>query len=166
MINLCRKLLEAIGINKERLRIEWASAAEGSRIAKVITDFIGQLKEIGPLGKGNGEEDGSRLKLRLEVAKKLVPYIKLVESHKLRSPSVSEEDQLLKKDEEDKLFRELVVDQLWTSEILLLLKERCLSIEGIFEIIGGSRSEVSRYLDAAARRGLVMWKSAGFTARV
>jgi len=34
MVYICKKLLEHIGVNPERLRIEWVSAGEGIRFAK------------------------------------------------------------------------------------------------------------------------------------
>ena len=45
--------LKAAGIEPERLRIEWASAGEGKKIAEIIKDFTTQLEKLGPnpLGK-------------------------------------------------------------------------------------------------------------------
>lgn len=41
-------LLDFIGIEKERLRLEWVSATEGKRFAEIIEDFTNRLKEMGP----------------------------------------------------------------------------------------------------------------------
>jgi F420-non-reducing hydrogenase iron-sulfur subunit len=35
-------------LEKERLRLEWFSAAEGQRFANVITEFIQEVKKVGP----------------------------------------------------------------------------------------------------------------------
>jgi F420-non-reducing hydrogenase iron-sulfur subunit len=35
-------------LEKERLRLEWFSAAEGQRFAQVITQFIDDVKKVGP----------------------------------------------------------------------------------------------------------------------
>jgi coenzyme F420-reducing hydrogenase delta subunit/NAD-dependent dihydropyrimidine dehydrogenase PreA subunit len=78
MTNLSKKLLEQIGLNPERLRIEWVSASEGIRFAEIVSNFTKQLKELGPLGIG--EEKGlEQLKLDLEAAEsyarmKLISY--------------------------------------------------------------------------------------------
>jgi F420-non-reducing hydrogenase iron-sulfur subunit len=37
-----------LGIEEERLRLEWFSAAEGQRFAQVITQFIEDVKKVGP----------------------------------------------------------------------------------------------------------------------
>jgi F420-non-reducing hydrogenase iron-sulfur subunit len=78
MTKLCKKLMEQIGLNPERLRIEWVSASEGIRFAEIVTDFTKKLKEMGPLGVGEGK-DPEQLKQDLEAAegyirKKLISY--------------------------------------------------------------------------------------------
>ena len=156
MVLLCKKLMEHIGINPERLRLEWVSAGEGIRFAEVITDFTKKLKELGPLGIGEGINENG-LKLKLEAAKNLVPYIKLVERERLRVHFDTEEEykDYFTSDEVDKLFHELIVNKLTIRQILLLLRERPLSTGEISEILGLSPSEVSRYLNSSAREGLV-----------
>jgi F420-non-reducing hydrogenase iron-sulfur subunit len=37
-----------LGIEEKRLRLEWFSAAEGQRFAQVITQFIEDVKKVGP----------------------------------------------------------------------------------------------------------------------
>jgi F420-non-reducing hydrogenase iron-sulfur subunit len=41
-------LLEDMGIEPERFRLEWVSASEGPRFAQVITDMVEQVKQLGP----------------------------------------------------------------------------------------------------------------------
>lgn len=91
MSRLAKKLLEHVGINPDRLRIEWVSAGEGIRYADIMTDFAGQIKKLGPLGSSEGK-DREELKAKLEEIKKLVPYIKLVKKEKLASHLATEEE--------------------------------------------------------------------------
>jgi coenzyme F420-reducing hydrogenase delta subunit len=156
VMHICKKLLEQIGVNPERLRLEWVSASQGIRFAEVMTDFVKKLKELGPLGIGEGlDKDG--LKLKFEAVKSLVPYIKLVERERLRVHFDTEDEyaKFFTSEEVDRLFRELIVDKLTISQILLLLRERPLSTGEISEILGLSPSEVSRYLNSSAKEGLV-----------
>jgi F420-non-reducing hydrogenase iron-sulfur subunit len=37
-----------LGLEKERLRLEWFSAAEGQRFANVIKEFVEEVKKVGP----------------------------------------------------------------------------------------------------------------------
>ena len=43
-----RKELEFIGINMDRLKFTWISAAEGRKFADEVADFVGKIKELGP----------------------------------------------------------------------------------------------------------------------
>jgi coenzyme F420-reducing hydrogenase delta subunit len=157
-MHLCRKLLEHIGVNPERLRLEWISASEGSRFAEVMNDFSKKLKELGPLGKGEGIDENG-LKFKLEAVTKLIPYVKLVERERLRVPFKSEEayNKFFTSDEVNRLFNELIGDKLAISQIMLLLRERPLSTGEISEILGLNPSEVSRHMNSSSRQGLVRY---------
>lgn len=41
-------MLEDMGIEPERFKIEWVSASEGQRFAQVVTDFTEEVKALGP----------------------------------------------------------------------------------------------------------------------
>lgn len=45
---LLRPFLDYLGIEAERLRVEWVSASEGKRFSEVVTSFIKQLTDLGP----------------------------------------------------------------------------------------------------------------------
>jgi F420-non-reducing hydrogenase iron-sulfur subunit len=47
-IAMVKKLLEQLGIEPERLRLEWISAAEGDKFAKTIREMTDDLKKLGP----------------------------------------------------------------------------------------------------------------------
>jgi len=152
MMHICKKLLQHIGLNPERLRLEWVSASQGTRFAAVMNDFSAKLEELGPLGL---DENG--LKLRLQTLTNLVPYIKLVERERLRVRFDTEEEYeaYFSSGEVDRLFHELFADKLAMSQILLLLQEKPLSAGEISEILGVDASEVSTHLTNSARQGLI-----------
>jgi F420-non-reducing hydrogenase iron-sulfur subunit len=156
MVLLCKKIMEHIGLNPERLRIEFMSSAEGNRFAEVVNDFVKKIKELGPLGISEGI-DKKELNLKLNAVKNLVPYIKLVERERLRVHFETEEEykEFFASDEMNRLFRELIVDKLTMNQILSILRERPLTTGQIAEILGLSPSEVSRYLNSSAKEGLV-----------
>jgi len=47
-MHLIMELLEFIGVEPNRFRMSWVSAAEGAKFAQVITDFVEDLKPLGP----------------------------------------------------------------------------------------------------------------------
>jgi coenzyme F420-reducing hydrogenase delta subunit/predicted XRE-type DNA-binding protein len=155
-VHIAKKLLERIGINPDRLRLEWISASEGMRYAEVMNDFGKRLKELGPLGKGEGIEDGA-LKIRLEAASKLVPYLKLVERERLRERFKTEEEYSAFFDSEEvtRIFDDLVMKKLAISQITLLLEANPLSTGEIAQGLSMNASEVSRHLKRATMHGLV-----------
>jgi F420-non-reducing hydrogenase iron-sulfur subunit len=46
---LLQRLLRAMGIEEERVRLEWISAAEGDRVRTVVNEMTERLKVLGPL---------------------------------------------------------------------------------------------------------------------
>src|SRR4030065_168612 len=109
MVLLCRRIMEHIGLNPERLKIEFMSSAEGILFAEVMRAFGNKEKEVGPLGKGEGI-DQNELKSKLAEITKLVPYIKVVKNEKLatRLENPEEYDRLFTKEEIDRLFSEVI----------------------------------------------------------
>lgn len=109
MVLLSRRIMEHIGLNPERLSIEFMSGGEGVRFAEVVNDFASKVKELGPLGASEGL-DREGLNSRLAEIRKLVPYIKRVKNEKLgtRLSNIEEYDKLFTREEIDSLFREVV----------------------------------------------------------
>lgn len=52
MVELTRELLDLMGIENERLALEWVSSAEAARFAEIVTSFTQKIKSLGksPLG--------------------------------------------------------------------------------------------------------------------
>ena len=46
-IEMARSLIKLLGIEPERLRLEWISAGEGARFARVVTEFTEEIRELG-----------------------------------------------------------------------------------------------------------------------
>ena len=46
---LMRRVLEDLGIEPERFRHEWVSAAEGEKFSKLVAEVTEQVRELGPL---------------------------------------------------------------------------------------------------------------------
>lgn len=50
-IFMVQKLLKFIGLEEERFRMSWVSAAEGAKYAQVVEDFVEDIKDMGPQEK-------------------------------------------------------------------------------------------------------------------
>jgi coenzyme F420-reducing hydrogenase delta subunit/biotin operon repressor len=156
--HLCKKLMGHIGLNPERLRIQFMSGGEGILFAEVMNDFSKKIRELGPLGISDGI-DKNVLKTRLEAVTSLVPYMRLVERERLRLPFRTKEefDTFFTSDEFNRLFKELILDKLAISQITSLLKGKPLSTGKIAEALGLTPSEVSRHMNTSSRHGLVKY---------
>ena len=159
--HLCKKILEHIGLNPKRLRTEYMSGADGNLLAEYSDDFSRQIKELGPLGKSEGM-DANLVRFKLEAARKLVPYIRLVERERLRVPVKSKQayTEFFESDEINALFDELFSEKLAISQILLLLGEKPLSTKDISAQLGLNPSDVSRYMIDSSRHGMVRYDTA------
>lgn len=47
-VKLLKMLLKDMGLEEERLRLEWISASEGNKFREVVNDMVIKIKEIGP----------------------------------------------------------------------------------------------------------------------
>ncbi|MGE5249337.1 MAG: hydrogenase iron-sulfur subunit [Bacteroidota bacterium] len=50
--HLMRRTLQSMGLEPERLKLVWASAAEGVRLAAEIAAFVEEIRSLGPLDWG------------------------------------------------------------------------------------------------------------------
>ena len=109
IVLLCKKIMEHIGLNPQRLSIEFMSSGEGILFTEVVDGFSKKVKELGPLGKSE-EIDEDVLKSKLAGIRKLIPYIKIAKRDKLESRLENEEeyDGFFTKDEVDRLIHDVL----------------------------------------------------------
>ncbi|MGC9307285.1 MAG: hydrogenase iron-sulfur subunit [Thermoplasmatota archaeon] len=55
-VDLLHRMLEDMGINPRRLRLEWISSAEGGKFAEVMREMTEDIRELGPLDLDGIEE--------------------------------------------------------------------------------------------------------------
>jgi F420-non-reducing hydrogenase iron-sulfur subunit len=59
---MIKHTLKQLGVEPERVRLVWASAAEGQRLADAIDQLSESVRKLGPLAwSRNWDEDGERL---------------------------------------------------------------------------------------------------------
>ena len=137
---LCRKIMEHIGLDPQRLRIEFMSSGEGLLYTEVVDDFSKQVEELGPLGKREKVNE-DELKSKLEEARKLVPYIKIAKRKKLASrlENEAEHDGLFTKEEMDRLFNEVVSYYIDPTkcQACMICRKRC-----PVEAISGAKNQI------------------------
>ncbi len=155
MMHMTRKLLKHIGVNPERLTLEHVSAAQGNRFADLITEFTARVKGIGRLGIAEGIDD-DRLRIGLEAATSIVPFMRLVERERMRVHFKTREEyaQFFDSEETERLFNEMVIDKMAMKEVLLMLRDGLRLPEEMALKLGVTPAEVARQLQHAARQRL------------
>jgi F420-non-reducing hydrogenase iron-sulfur subunit len=61
-IPLLKKVLKQLGIEEERVRLEWVSASEGAKFAEVTNGFTQSIKKLGPNALGNLKQSSKEAK--------------------------------------------------------------------------------------------------------
>ena len=77
-MELLKKLFKQVGIDENRVMIEWVSASEGDRFGTVVNEFTDKIKELGPLPDDYSEKislvrgalEGERLRIVLGSTKR------------------------------------------------------------------------------------------------
>ncbi len=160
MVQIMKRMLGHIGINPERLRLEWVSAGEGIRFAAIMNEFSRQILTMGPL-RNETNAEMNIIKSRINRAAGLIPYIKLVERERIRAPFRSEEAyrEFFNSADFDALYRELIEEKLRLGDIIFLLKDTPLSSGDIAQSMGLEPSKVMRLINSSARYGLIKYDS-------
>jgi coenzyme F420-reducing hydrogenase delta subunit/Fe-S-cluster-containing hydrogenase component 2 len=91
LVLLAQRILAHVGIDPQRLQIEFMSGGEGNRFTEVVDRFVKQVKDLGPLGDVEGL-DPTALAAKLAEVDRLVPYIK-IEKHAKLTARLESEDQ-------------------------------------------------------------------------
>lgn len=156
---MAKRILEKLGVNPERLRLEWVSAGEGTRFAEIMNDFSARVKSLGPLGSSE-KIPVAELTSRLQVAEDLVPYIKLVERERFRVPVRTEDGykQFFGSERFDRLFDELILDKLVMSRIMGLVRRQPVQAKEIPGRLELEPAEVARHLRQLTERGLIKFQ--------
>jgi len=154
-MRMTKKFLEIIGINEERLYVDWVSAAEGDRFASIVKNLTSRIKEMGTLGvKENlkSSEVKERLKaaqiaLQGETIRWLVGKEKeLVENKNVYQEKISQEDF-------DRVMVDNIKDKYIKTRILLLLKDNKLSVREIADKLNLSPRAILEQIVDLQRRG-------------
>jgi len=156
-IEFTSKILDEIGIDRRRLSIEWVSASEAPRFVQIVTSFVNGIKELGPLGYVENIEK-EELNFRLTVAKKAV------EQEKLRwilgkttefTTEGNKYSEIFTNHEIKRIWEMIIKEELIIQSILLLLKERPMTVKEMAGRIHISEDKVFMYLLSLIRKGLI-----------
>jgi F420-non-reducing hydrogenase iron-sulfur subunit len=145
-VKMIKKLLKEADFSSERLRLEWCSSAEGKKFAEVVTDFVSQLKELGP-------PHIEREKLRAAYDTTLDPKLR---SWVGKERKLTEEGnvygELIEQERFDTMLEDTIRKEYEQSMILLSIEEEPLSVRQIAQKVGLDSSSVLTHLIRLKKR--------------
>ena len=151
-MKMTKHVLEKIGVEPERLYLDWVSAAEGKRFSEVISDFTERIRKIGPIKQNKdyeqkisvGENIVKSVRIRWLVGKER----KLLEFGNVYNEKIDEDE-----------FKDLILRNIAAEydrhRIFSLIKEEPQTVSKIADELSIPKSDVSRYLINMENTGLV-----------
>jgi biotin operon repressor len=156
-MEMTSKILDHVGVMRDRLALEWVSASEAPRFVEIITEFTGRIKELGPLGEPEGL-DPEELTFGLRAARAAVTGEKLRWVLGKQSEFMQEGNkygEVFTLHEMGRLTDGLIVEEMHVNEILLLLQSCPHSGKEIAHKLSLAPPGVLQYLMALRRKELV-----------
>ena len=143
-------LLEQLGINQERVALEWVSAAEAPRFVEKITSFTNRIRDLGSLGTSEGL-DRSVLLRKITAAKVSLEEMKLRVAFARQAKQVKEANSYGKLPDPEKL-RNSLDREITLQEIYLCLKEERRSVAELASLLNLSEERVGSALETLQKK--------------
>ncbi|OEU48134.1 MAG: hypothetical protein BA861_08345 [Desulfobacterales bacterium S3730MH5] len=158
-LDMAGEMLAYAGLNPIRLQFRNLSSAEGARFAQHNTEFVGQIKELGPLGTGD-KIGMPKLKEQLEIAYKALagPKLRWVVGKK---PVFIEKDkgnkygEVFTEHEINRTLSGIIIDEMATHSILTALEKKPAAVKDLAKDLEIPAPETLKYVLALKRRGFV-----------
>ncbi len=158
MAEVARQALADVGVNPERMSLEWASAAEGPRFVELITSYVNKIKGFGALGEGENEPDASVIARRLSAAVKAAgarkPRTAFGTLAKKIAKSGDYSPEAVAEAVKTKVMPGLRLERI-TEEILLCLADGAKSAAELAEMTGADEAELEKALKALTKKKAV-----------
>ena len=154
---LTRRLAEKAGLETDRLRLEWVSAAEGQRFADLVNDFTEQIRELGP-SPLSGTTPDLGLLLNVRAAKAAAEGFRLRALVGKEEKTVTEGNvygEEITQEEWDKVMAESVETEYSRHRIHIALTEAPGSVKELSEKLGMGSQAVLEHIVALRQLGWV-----------
>ena len=158
MEKFVRKILAKIGIDSDRFVLKWASAAEGPRFVRLITDFTAEIKSLGPLREPDSANK-DELQIKLLAARSALEKAKLRTGLGNLTKGFRKEgdysDQQIKDKVNEKLTRSIDTEITKNETLLRIQKQGPISFDELTKKIEVSETDMEKYVAALRKKGLV-----------
>jgi len=151
-VQLTKELLKLAGFNSKRLRLEWLSAAQGSKFAQVATEFTDELTELGPLSV----DDVSDIALQAIIRCAKSDRIRILAS-KLKDfvETGNVYGEVFTDHEVDRIINLITYDEFIKQQVMILLNNSDKSIKMMSDDLGLSLQLIFKCVSDLIRSGKV-----------
>ena len=157
-IDITRKLLEYIGVNKERLVFRQCSSGEASVFVELVSEFDAKIKELGPIGDGGDSLMAPEIFEKLKIAEAVLAGEKIRWVIGKRTPFLESGNiygEVFTKHEFNRAIDMIIVEETEGQEILARLKEGAGSVRDLAKDLAIPSERVFRYVTALVRKEMI-----------
>ena len=159
---LLQRLIAKTGLEPQRIRLEWNSAAEGQRFADLVREFTDQVRVIGPnpIKAPNPEQ---RILLNIRAAKEAADGFRLralVGKEEKLTTEGNVYGEKVAQEDFNEVMEQAVETEFQIHRIQLMLRERPRSVKEIAKKLGLDTRLILNYMVALRQRGWVDIKDA------
>jgi F420-non-reducing hydrogenase iron-sulfur subunit len=156
-IKMLKKLIALTGLEPERLRLDWVSAAEGQRFAQIVTEFTEQVRALGP-SPVSGEKPNAQILANLQAAREAASGFRLrvlVGRERELTEECNVYEEKVPQNEFDSVLDETVESEFDRYKIYLLTKAEPQSVKALAEAVEKKPAEVLKEIVAMRRRNMI-----------
>ena len=157
-IDITRKLLEYIGLNKERLVFRQCSSGEASVFVELVSEFDAKIKELGPIGDGGDSLKAPEIFEKLKIAEAVLAGEKIRWVIGKRTPFLESGNiygEVFTKHEFNRAIDMIIVEETEVQEILDRLKKGSRSVKDLAKDLAIPSERVFRYVTALVRKEMI-----------
>ena len=157
-IDITRKLLEYIGVNKERLVFRQCSSGEASVFVELVSEFDAKIKELGPIGDGGDPLRAPEIFEKLKIAEAVLAGEKIRWVVGKRTPFLESGNiygEVFTKHEFNRAIDMIIVEETEVQEILDRLKKGSRSVKDLAKDLAIPSERVFRYVTALVRKEMI-----------
>jgi F420-non-reducing hydrogenase iron-sulfur subunit len=155
--NLITRILKDLKIDPDRFSLKWASAAEGPRFVRLITEFTDRIRELGPMGSAENL-DLEHLMVKLKAAKTALEGKRLRMVFARQAKYRKQGNTYREIPPDHKLHSDLdktLTEEIVTNGMLLYLKDRSRPVEELAKLLAISSDSVIDYFQKLEKKGLL-----------
>ena len=157
-IDITRKLLEYIGVNKERLVFRQCSSGEASVFVELVSKFDAKIKELGPIGDGEDPLKAPEIFEKLKIAEAVLAGEKIRWVIGKRTPFLESGNiygEVFTKHEFNRAIDMIIVEETEVQEILDRLKKGSRSVKDLAKDLAIPSERVFRYVTSLVRKEII-----------